>query len=222
MNQRDFPFRDRRHAGRVLAGLLEGYRGEPQLVVLALPRGGVAVAFEVAHALEAPLDVCVVRKLGFPGHEEYAMGAIAGGGVQVLNPEAAGKVSRALIAQAVAREQVELQRRERLYRGEQPRLQLQGRTVIVVDDGLATGSTMRAAVLAIRQQQPARICVAVPVGARETCERLRKDADDVVCAAMPSPFRAVGLAYQDFQQAGDDEVRTLLEAARRERALATH
>ena len=222
MNPVDVPFRDRRHAGRVLAGLLDRYRGEPHPVVLALPRGGVAVAFEVAHALEAPLDVCVVRKLGFPGHEEYAMGAIASGGVLVLNPAAARKVSRAQIARAVEREQVELQRRERLYRGEQPPLPLQGRTVIVVDDGLATGSTMRAAVQAIRQQQPARICVAVPVGARETCEELRAEADDVVCAAMPSPFHAVGLAYQDFQQAGDEEVRTLLDAARLERALATH
>ncbi len=222
MNPVDVPFRDRRHAGRVLAGLLDRYRGEPHPVVLALPRGGVAVAFEVAHALEAPLDVCVVRKLGFPGHEEYAMGAIASGGVLVLNPAAARKVSRAQIARAVEREQVELQRRERLYRGEQPPLPLQGRTVIVVDDGLATGSTMRAAVQAIRQQQPARICVAVPVGARETCEELRAEADDVVCVAMPSPFHAVGLAYQDFEQAGDDEVRTLLDAARLERAPATH
>lgn len=221
MKAPDVPFRDRRHAGRVLAGMLDRYRGEPHPVVLALPRGGVAVAFEVAHALEAPLDVCVVRKLGFPGHEEYAMGAIASGGVQVLNPVAARKVSRAQIERAVEREQVELQRRERLYRGEQPPLPLQGRTVIVVDDGLATGSTMRAAVQAIRQQQPARICVAVPVGARETCEQLRAEADDVVCVAMPSPFHAVGLAYQDFEQAGDDEVRALLDAARLERAPAT-
>jgi putative phosphoribosyl transferase len=222
MSAGDILFRDRRHAGRVLAGLLDRYRGDPRLVVLALPRGGVPVAFEVAQALEAPLDVCVVRKLGFPGHEEYAMGAIASGGIQVLNPAAAGKVSRALIARVVAREQLELQRRERLYRGEQPPLQLRDQTVIVVDDGLATGSTMRAAVRAIRQQQPAHICVAVPVGARETCEQLRHDADDLVCAEMPEDFRAVGLAYQDFEQAGDEEVRTLLEAARLQAAAAAH
>ena len=222
MNDSDFPFRDRRQAGRALAALLLRYRGEPRLAVLALPRGGVPVAFEVAHALEAPLDVCVVRKLGFPGQEEYAMGAIASGGAQVLNPDAARGVSLSTIAQVVAREQAELHRREQLYRAGQPPLQLRGHTVIVVDDGLATGSTMRAAVLAIRRQQPARICVAVPVGARETCERLRADADDVVCAAMPSPFHAVGLAYRDFTQASDDQVCTLLEAARLERALAPH
>lgn len=222
MNGGDVRFRDRRHAGRVLAGLLDAYRGSPQLVVLALPRGGVPVAFEVAQALEAPLDVCVVRKLGLPGHEEYAMGAIASGGIQVLNAAAAGRVSRALLDQVVAREQLELQRRERLYRGAQPPLQLQGRTVIVVDDGLATGSTMRAAVLAIRQQQPARIVAGVPVGARDTCKELRRHADDVVCAEMPEPFRAVGLAYEDFQQAGDEEVRTLLEAARLQPAAAHH
>lgn len=222
MNDSDFPFRDRRQAGRALAALLLRYRGQPQLAVLALPRGGVPVAFEVAHALEAPLDVCVVRKLGFPGQEEYAMGAIASGGAQVLNPDAARAVSPSTLAKVVARELTELNRRELLYRADQPPLRLRGRTVIVVDDGLATGSTMRAAVLAIRQQQPARICVAVPVGARETCERLRADADDVVCAAMPSPFHAVGLAYQDFTQASDAQVCTLLEAARLEQALAPH
>ena len=222
MTDREFPFRDRRHAGRVLARKLDHYRGHPGLLVLALPRGGAAVAFEVAHALQAPLDVFMVRKLGFPGHEEYAMGAIASGGVQVMNPMPGMEVSSEALARVVAREQDELVRREHLYRNNRPAVALRGRDVIVVDDGLATGSTMRAALLAIRQQQPSHLTVAVPVGAAETCEQLRADADEVVCAATPSPFRAVGLWYQDFPQASDDEVRTLLEAARREHALADH
>jgi putative phosphoribosyl transferase len=216
----DFPYTDRRHAGRVLAGLLQHLREQPGLLVLALPRGGVAVGFEVAHALAAPLEVFVVRKLGFPGHEEYAMGAIATGGVQVLNPETS--VAPEVVAQVAARERVELERREMLYRGDQPAPQLRRRTIIVVDDGLATGSTMRAALQAIRRQQPVHICVAVPVGAQDTVERLRADADEVICAAMPVAFRAVGLAYDDFPQASDAEVRALLEAARLERALAPH
>lgn len=221
MSGRDYPYRDRRHAGRVLARLLDHLRDRPDLQVLALPRGGVAVGFEVAHALHAPLDVFVVRKLGYPGHEEYAMGAIATGGVQVLNPDTAS-VAPAVVAEVAARERIELERREQLYRGEHPAPQLRGRTVIVVDDGLATGSTMQAAVLAIRQQQPDFICVAVPVGAQDTCERLRADADEVVCAATPTVFRAVGQAYDSFPQASDTEVRTLLEASRLERALAAH
>jgi putative phosphoribosyl transferase len=220
MATRDFPFRDRRHAGRVLARLLEPYRDRPNLLVLALPRGGVAVGFEVAHALNAPLDVFVVRKLGLPGQEEYAMGAIASGGVQVLNPRC--PVPAAVLQEVVAREQQELVRREKLYRGDQPPLDLRNREVIVVDDGLATGSTMRAAVRAIRKLRPSGLVVAVPVGAGTTCELLRKDADDVVCAALPVPFRAVGFAYDDFPQASDAEVHTLLQAARLERALATH
>ncbi len=216
------PFADRRQAGQVLAEQLESYRGQADLMVLALPRGGVAVGFEVAHALQAPLDVFVVRKLGLPGHEEYAMGAIASGGVRVMNPLPGLTVSPEAIARVVAREQAELVRRELLYRGGSPAVALRGRTVIVVDDGLATGSTMRAAVLAIRQQHPARLVVAVPVGAAETCAMLRQDADEVVCAAMPSPFRAVGLWYRDFPQASDDEVHQLLEEARREHAAMTH
>lgn len=216
------PLRDRRQAGRVLAERLEHLRDQPNLLVLALPRGGVPVGFEVAHALGAPLDIFVVRKLGFPGHEEYAMGAIASGGVRVMNPMAGIPVSPDDLAAVVAREQDELTRRELLYRGDRPAVSIRGRTVVVVDDGLATGSTMRAAVLAIRQQKPARVVVAVPVGAEETCETLRADADEVVCAATPRPFRAVGLWYQSFPQTDDDEVHELLDEARREHAQTIH
>jgi putative phosphoribosyl transferase len=222
MNEFRLPFRDRRQAGRALADQLEHYRGRADLLVLALPRGGVAVGFEVAHALQAPLDVFVVRKLGFPGHEEYAMGAIASGGVRVMNPMPGLAVSPQDVAAVVAREQDELVRRERLYRGDRPAVSFRGRTVIVVDDGLATGSTMRAAVLAIRQQHPAELVVAVPVGAPDTCRQLRDEADEVICAAMPQPFHAVGLWYESFPQASDDEVRELLEEARREHAMAAH
>jgi putative phosphoribosyl transferase len=216
------PLRDRRQAGRVLAGHLEHHRGNPDLLVLGLPRGGVAVAFEVALALQAPLDIFVVRKLGFPGHEEYAMGAIASGGVRVMNPTMGIPVSPEDLAAVVAREQDELTRRELAYRGNRPAIAMRGRTVIVVDDGLATGATMRAAVLAIRQQKPHRVVVGAPVGAEETCTMLRHDADEVVCAAMPRPFRAVGLWYQEFPQATDDEVHQLLDEARRLRALSIH
>jgi putative phosphoribosyl transferase len=219
VNEVSLPFQNRRQAGRVLAQQLEHYWRRPGLLVLALPRGGVAVGFEVAHALQAPLDVFIVRKLGFPGHEEYAMGAIASGGVQVMNPEAGIPLSDESVATVVAREQAELVRRERLYRGERAPVQLGDRTVIVVDDGVATGSTMRAAVQAIRRQQPARLAVAVPVGAEDTCAQLRTEADEVVCCATPRPFRAVGVWYRDFPQASDDEVRELLEEARREHAL---
>lgn len=216
------PYRDRREAGRVLAGALQHYRGRAGLLVLALPRGGVAVAFEVAHALEAPLDVFVVRKLGFPGHEEYAMGAIASGGVCVMNSLPGMDVTPDAVARVVAREEAELARREGLYRGDRPRIDVRGRTVIVVDDGLATGATMRAAVMALRQQGPGRLVVAVPVGAPETCRSLRAEADELVCPAMPDPFRAVGLWYREFPQATDQEVHELLDEARREQAAALH
>jgi putative phosphoribosyl transferase len=204
------PFADRREGGRVLAGALQHLRGRAGLVVLALPRGGVAVGYEVARALEAPLDVFVVRKLGYPGHEEYAMGAIASGGVRVMNDVPGPEVPAAEIERITRREQAELSRRERLYRGNAPPLALAGRTVVIVDDGLATGATMRAAAQAVRQQGPAHLVVAVPVGAPETCEDLRVVADEVVCPGQPVHFRAVGLWYRDFPQASDDEVRQLL------------
>lgn len=211
------PYQDRRQAGRILARHLAPWRGQPGLIVLALPRGGVPVGFEVARELQAPLDVWVVRKLGFPGHEEYAMGAIASGGVCLMNPVPGVHVAPEAIAAVVAREQAELVRREQLYRNQRPAIVLDGRTVIVVDDGLATGSTMRAALTAIRQQHPLKLVMAVPVGARETCESLRDLADEVLCVEMPEPFHAVGLWYQGFAQTGDDEVCRLLDEARRPR-----
>lgn len=218
MSQPRLPYGDRREAGRVLARALQQYRGRSGLLVLALPRGGVAIGFEVAHALGAPLDVFIVRKLGYPGHEEYAMGAIASGGVRVMNPLPGMDVSPEAVARVAEREEAELARREHLYRGDRPRLDVSGRTVIVVDDGLATGSTMRAAVVALRQQHPVHLAIAVPVGAPETCRSLRREADDLVCPAMPDPFRAVGLWYRDFPQATDQEVHELLDEARREAA----
>lgn len=210
------PFRDRRHAGEVLARRLQHLAGRPNLVVLALPRGGVPVAHEVAYALGAPMDVWVVRKLGLPGYPELAMGAIASGGVRVMNEDvlAAYRPSSADIDAVTRSERAELERRERAYRDQPTAVPIEGRTVILVDDGLATGSTMRAAVLAVRQRQPARVIVAVPVGARETCEALREVADEVVCALMPEPLSAVGLWYTDFSQTTDDEVRHLLSMPR--------
>jgi putative phosphoribosyl transferase len=204
-------FRDRVEAGRVLARKLERYRGEPGLLVLALPRGGVPVGFELAQALEAPLDVFVVRKLCAPGQDELAVGAIARG-VQVLNDnvvEALG-LDAAAIERAAAAEQQELARRERLYRGDRRPVDVEDRTVILVDDGLATGATMRAGALALRAQRPRRLVLAVPVAAAQTCELLRADADELVCASTPEPFVAVGAWYDDFSQTTDDEVRGLL------------
>jgi predicted phosphoribosyltransferase len=205
-------FRDRYEAGQVLAQQLSEYRHRADLLVLGLPRGGVPVAFEVARALDAPFDVFVVRKLGTPGCEELAMGAIASGGVQVINRrliETLG-VSRAMVADVLCREQRELARRDALYREGRPAPILAGRTVVLVDDGLATGATMRAAVAALRQQEPARIVAAVPVGAPGICEELRRQVDDLVCAITPRPFFAVGTGYADFSPTTDEEVRGLL------------
>ena len=208
-------FRNRRDAGRQLATALGRYAGQPSLLVLALPRGGVPVGYEVARALHAPLDVFVVRKLGVPGHEELAMGAIATGGVRVLARDvidSLGLMERDIAAVA-AQEQVELEQREHAFRDGRPAPDVRGRTVILVDDGLATGSTMRAALLALRAQSPARLVVAVPVGAPDTCKAMRRDADDVICAATPEPFMAVGAWYADFTQTDDAEVRELLREA---------
>jgi len=205
-------YRDRHDAGRALARLLHGYAHRPDVIVLALPRGGVPIGYEVARTLQVPLDVFVVRKLGVPGHEEFAMGAIASGGVQVLNEHVVQilHIDDEVIAAVVARERRELARRERLYRGERSPPEVRARTVILVDDGLATGATMLAAVKALHAQRPQRIVVAVPIASAETCADMREDADEVVCAATPEPFRAVGLWYADFSQTTDDEVRDLL------------
>jgi predicted phosphoribosyltransferase len=205
-------FRNRTDAGRRLAEKLAAYANRPDVLVLALPRGGVPVGYEVARALGPRLDVFLVRKLGVPGHEELAMGAVATGGVRVLN----GEIVRGLgisedeIDAAVARELQELSRRARLYRGDRPPPDVEGRTIILVDDGLATGATMRAAVAALRQQHPARIVVAVPTASLDSCEALKAEADDVICAMTPEPFFAVGHSYENFTQTTDDEVRELL------------
>ncbi|WP_214364435.1 erythromycin esterase family protein [Pseudonocardia sp. H11422] len=208
-------FRDRRDAGQVLAGLLDHYRGRPDVVVLGLPRGGVPVAYEIARAIGAPLDVFVVRKLGVPGHEELAMGAIAGGGVVVLDEDVIRGlgITPDILQQVAEREGRELLRREQAYRGGLPPPEVAGKTVILVDDGLATGSSMRAAIAALRRRHPARIVVAVPAAPQSTCEELGAMVDEVVCATTPSPFIAVGQSYWDFTQVTDEEVRNLLRAA---------
>jgi putative phosphoribosyl transferase len=208
-------FRDRREAGRFLAERLARYAGRDDVVVLALPRGGVPVAYEVAQALDAPLDVFVVRKLGVPGHEELAMGAIASGGLVVLDRALVSRlgISPDQLRGTIEQELRELERRERAYRGERAPLALEGKTVILVDDGLATGSTMRAAAEAVRQLGPTQLVVAVPVAAEETCDQFREVVDDVVCGITPKPFRAVGMWYLDFSQTTDDEVRELLARA---------
>jgi predicted phosphoribosyltransferase len=207
-------FEDRREAGRALALRLRPYAGRDDVVVLALPRGGVPVAFPVAELLDAPLDLFLVRKLGTPGHRELAMGAIASGGIRVLNDEVVkwyGIPPEAIDAVA-SEEERELGRREIAYREGRDGVPLEGRVIILIDDGLATGSTMMAAVMAVRQRAPARVIVAVPVGARETCAALSAVADEVVCLRMPEPFSAVGQWYLDFDQTSDDEVRKLLRA----------
>ena len=220
----DKPFSTRRKAGEELASKLGKYAGRGDVLVLALPRGGVPVGYEVARALHAPLDVFVVRKLGVPEDEELAMGAIASGGVRIVNEEVtrAVGISEEAIDAVARQEWVELERRERLYRGDRPRPAVQDRTVILVDDGLATGSTMRAAATALRQMRPAKIIVAVPVAAPETCDEFREEVDEVICAIIPEPFMAVGAWYEDFSQTSDDEVRELLQdAAARERHSAS-
>jgi predicted phosphoribosyltransferase len=213
-------FRDRTEAGRLLAEKLAAYAGRSDVLVLALPRGGVPVGYEVARALGAPLDVFIVRKLGVPGSEELAMGAIAADGTYVLNEDVveALRIPGRVIAAVAKRERHELQRRERAYRGGRPRPVVRGRTVILVDDGVATGSTMRAAVTALRELGPARIVVAVPTAAPSVCEEFRSLADECVCCITPEPFYSVGTWYQDFSQTTDDEVRTLLDRASRETA----
>jgi len=205
-------FIDRRHAGRALASRLTNYAGRDDVIVLALPRGGVPVAYEVASALGAPMDVFLVRKLGTPGHRELAMGAIASGGVRVLNEDVVRwyGISEAAIEHVAREEQEELVRRERAYRDDRPALNLANRIVILIDDGLATGSTMRAAAHAVRAYRPARVIIAVPVGAPQTCSELAAIADEVTCVNTPEPFSAVGQWYLNFDQTDDDEVRELL------------
>jgi len=211
-------FQDRRDGGRVLAERLGAWRGRADVLVLALPRGGVPVGFEVARALGAPLDIFLVRKLGMPGDEEVALGAIAAGGVRVLDRELIEQcgIGPETLARLTEREEREIARRNRLYRGERPAPDAHGRTVILVDDGLATGATMRAAVEALRKEAPARLIVGVPVAAKETCEALRDEVDDIICARTPEPFWAVGDWYQDFEQTSDEEVQQLLQQAAQE------
>ncbi|GAB2734743.1 phosphoribosyltransferase [Melaminivora jejuensis] len=207
-----FTFADRTEAGQALARALEHYRHAPGALVLALPRGGVPVAYEVARTLALPMDVFVVRKIGHPQHPEYALGAVASGGVRTMN-DSLQRVPAHELDAVVERELQELSRRERRYRGERPLPSLAGRTVIVVDDGLATGASMRAAAQAIRAQSPARLVLAVPVGAPDACEALRAHADEVVCPLQPEPFEAVGRWYLDFEQVEDEQVQALMERA---------
>jgi predicted phosphoribosyltransferase len=209
------PYRDRTEAGRCLAEKLADYAGRPDVLVLALPRGGVPVAYEVARALDAPLDVFLVRKLGVPGHEELALGAIATGGVRLLNAGVVHSlgIPHKVIAQVAASEQAELERRAQEYRGDRPPPDVRGKTVILVDDGLATGVSMRAAVAALRQGQPARVVVAVPIASPSVSDEFREEVDEVVCARTPDPFYAVGMWYNDFSQTTDEEVRDLLQRA---------
>jgi len=213
LNDHRQPFINRRDAGRTLATYLSRYAGRDDVIVLGLPRGGVPVAYEVAQALGAPLDLFLVRKLGTPGHRELAMGAIASGGIRVLNEDVVRWYSiPELVIEAVVREeQQELERRERAYREDRPAPDLRNRIVILIDDGLATGSTMRAAAQAVRERQPSRVVVAVPVGAGETCAELAAYADEVICARMPEPFSSVGQWYLDFDQTDDEEVRAFLQ-----------
>jgi len=208
-------FPDRAEAGRFLATKLSKYSGRDDVIVLGLPRGGVPVAYEVARALRVPLDVFIVRKLGVPGFEELAVGAIASGGVRVLNEDVARALPNAdeIIDAVTQHETAEVERREQKYRDGRPAPEIQGKAVILIDDGLATGATMRAAVKALRQRGAAKIVVAVPVGPLDTCKEFEEEADEVVCASAPEFFQAVGQYYEDFSQTSDDEVRELLARA---------
>jgi putative phosphoribosyl transferase len=209
------PLKDRVEAGSLLAQALQHYAGRSNTLVLALPRGGVPVAFEIVKAIHAPLDLMLVRKLGTPGQEELAMGAIAPGGVRLLNAEIVAQlgISDEAIEEVSAREREELERRQRAYRGDRPEPEVRGRCVILVDDGLATGATMRTAIKALRQRHPERIVVAVPVAPKETIVTLRNEADEVICLATPAPFWAIGGWYQRFPQTSDAEVKSLLALA---------
>lgn len=218
----EFMYRDRFEAGQRLATKLMAYAHRQDVLVLGLPRGGVPVAYEVAKALQAPLDVFIVRKLGVPGREELAMGAIATGGIRVINESVVRMlhIPEHIIDAVAAREQQELERREHLYRDDRPPPDVHASTVILIDDGLATGSTMRAAIAALRLQHPARIVVAVPVAALATCEELGTEVDEIVCVQTPEPFYGVGLWYENFSQTTDEEVHDLLAQAEQEKAVA--
>ncbi|MEQ8974650.1 MAG: phosphoribosyltransferase [Coleofasciculus sp. C1-SOL-03] len=208
-------FKNRQEAGQRLASDLKEYANRPDVIVLGLPRGGVPVAYEVARGLDAPLDVWLVRKLGAPGHEELAMGAIASGGTRILNKDVVRSlgVSEQAIDKVAAKEQQELERREKAYRGDLPPLELRDRTVLLVDDGLATGASMHAAAVALRQYDPKKIIAAVPVAAPETCQEFKVEVDEIICTETPQPFYAVGLWYNKFDQTTDQEVRDLMERA---------
>jgi predicted phosphoribosyltransferase len=216
-------FRDRAEAGRLLAEELKTYANRKDVIVLGLPRGGVPVAYQVARSLNAPLDVFIVRKLGVPRHEELAMGALASGGVIVLNEKVVQylRIPAEVIEPVVRKELQELERRERAYRGNRHPLDVRGRIAILVDDGLATGSTMRAAVQALKQQMPARVVVAVPTASSETCDQFKGEVDEIVCARTPEPFYAVGQWYEDFSQTTDEEVEALLNRAEQSNSAAT-
>src|SRR5262245_30956600 len=217
-------YRDRVDAGKTVSARLSKYADRDDVIVLALPRGGVPVGYEVAKALRAPLDIFLVRKLGVPGHEELAMGAIASGGVRVLNNDVIKylQIPSVVVDAVAAVEQAELERRARAYRDDRPEPVVQSKTVILVDDGLATGSTMRAAAAALRKQRPGRTVVAVPVSAARTCDEYRMGVDEIICAKTPEPFLGVGQWYRDFSQTTDEEVRDLLVRAQEQREFAGH
>jgi len=215
-------FKNRAQAGQQLAEKLRQYANDPDTIVLGLPRGGVVVAYEVAEKLGLPLDIILVRKLGVPGYEELAMGAIASGGVRVMNDDVVqmSNISQSAIEDVARRENLELERREKAYRSDRPRPDVKGKTVLLVDDGLATGATMRAAVVTLRKQKPKELIIAVPTASPETCDEFRPDVDDIVCSITPTPFYGVGAWYEDFAQTTDEEVMELLRAAQRAKKSA--